>query len=79
MGRAFELLLSREATAEEIAILVELYRRHRSEYAADPGAATALLKVGERPPVNDLPAEDLAATTSVTRAILNLHETLMRY
>jgi hypothetical protein len=79
IGRAYELLLARPARPEEVEVLQALYDRHRSEYAADPAGAAALLKVGERPAPADLPVEDLAATTSVMRAILNLHETLVRY
>ena len=36
------------------------------------------LRIGERPAAKDVPAAELAAWTSVARAILNLHETITR-
>ncbi|MCL6551693.1 MAG: DUF1553 domain-containing protein [Firmicutes bacterium] len=79
IARAYELVLTRSPRPQELATLTALYERHRSAYAADPGAAAALLGVGQCPTPSDLPADDLAATTSVMRAVLNLHESLMRY
>ncbi|GIW89064.1 MAG: hypothetical protein KatS3mg108_3388 [Isosphaeraceae bacterium] len=79
IARAYELVLTRSPRPQELATLTALYERHRSAYAADPGAAAALLGVGQWPTPSDLPADDLAATTSVMRAVLNLHESLMRY
>ncbi len=77
--RAFTLLLSRVPRSEELAVLADLYTRHQADYAGDQAAAEALLNVGERPVPHDLDAIDLAATTSVMRVLLNLHESLMRY
>ena len=77
---AVRCALGRRPGAEERAILVGLVDRHRAHYRAAPAEATALLKVGELPiPAGSAgdPAE-LAAWTSVARAILNLHETITR-
>ena len=41
-------------------------------------AAAALIHVGDRLPAADLPPAELAAWTSVTRVLLNLHETITR-
>ena len=49
-----------------------------SQYRADPAAAEALLKTGERPAPADLDRAELAAWTSVARVLLNLHETIAR-
>ncbi|HEY2841947.1 MAG TPA: hypothetical protein VGJ26_22500, partial [Pirellulales bacterium] len=66
-------------TAQEIALLAALYEKHRAQFVADPAAADQLLATGEWPAPKDLERAELAAWTSVTRAILNLHETITRY
>ena len=55
-----------------------VYRKHLEEYQRDAVAAAALLKIGDRPAVNDIPPAEFAAWTSVARVILNLHETITR-
>jgi hypothetical protein len=44
----------------------------------DPDAAKALLQNGESKPGTDQKPGELAAWTSVTRTLLNLHETITR-
>jgi hypothetical protein len=75
---AYRLALCRPAQPEEVRLLSDLYERHRREYQADRKAAEALLHVGQRPVPADLPPDELAAWTSVARAVLNLHETITR-
>jgi hypothetical protein len=75
---AFRLALARPAQAEEVQLLTQLYERHRQEYQADHKAANALLHVGQRPTPADLDLADLAAWTSVARAVLNMSETITR-
>jgi mono/diheme cytochrome c family protein len=75
---AFEQALLRKAEQRELDILAPLYQKHLKQYQADPAAAAALLKTGDRPPPKDLDAAELAAWTSVARVILNLHETITR-
>ncbi|MBL9123347.1 MAG: PSD1 domain-containing protein [Planctomycetaceae bacterium] len=75
---AFELALSRPIRAREAALLGELLGRHREQYRQDPAAAGELLKVGARPLPADIDPAELAAWTSVARAILNLHEMVTR-
>jgi hypothetical protein len=75
---AFREALQRQATAQERKILADLSQQHLQHYQANPKEAEALLKVGERPAAADQPRPELAAWTSVTRAILNLHETMTR-
>ena len=78
LQRAFERALNRAPRGAEQAVLLELLERHRAQYQAEPESARALLAVGSTPiPANSDPAE-LAAWTSVTRLILNLHETITR-
>ncbi|HUY35573.1 MAG TPA: PSD1 and planctomycete cytochrome C domain-containing protein [Pirellulales bacterium] len=76
---ALRQALGREAKPDEVAILVGLYEKHARQYAAAPAAAGELLQVGEAKPPTDAAATELAAWTSVARAILNLHETITRY
>ncbi len=75
---AFRQALQRAATAAEQKVLADLLVKHLAFYQANPTDAEALLKVGERPAAPDLSRPELAAWTSVTRAILNLHETITR-
>ncbi len=79
IDRAFRRALSRPAQPEEIAVLQALFEQHHAQFLADAAAATELLQVGAKPAPSDLPPAELAAWTSVTRAILNLHETITRY
>jgi hypothetical protein len=75
---AMRRLLARPARAAEKQLLADLHDRHLAEYRADAAAVTALLAVGAHPAPADLDAAELAAWTSVTRALLNLHETVTR-
>jgi len=78
LRRAFERSLNRPPRPAEQTLLLDLVERHRTQYQAEPDAARALLSVGSTPvPPQTEPAE-LAAWTSVTRLILNLHETITR-
>lgn len=70
--------LSRMPNDQEREILTELLQKHRREYAADRAAAEKLVATGLAPVAKDLDAAELAAWTSVTRAVLNLHETINR-
>ena len=75
---AFEKALSRKPLAEERKVLLGLYRESLAEFRKDPKAATELIHTGEAPVDPSLRAADLAAMTTVARAILNLHETITR-
>jgi hypothetical protein len=75
---AFREALQRDPTPAEAKVLAELHAQHLAHYRQDPAAAQALLKTGDHPVPADIPAPELAAWTSVTRAILNLHETITR-
>jgi hypothetical protein len=60
-------------------VLGELVGKHREQFRHDSEAAKKLLAVGARPQSADLDPAELAAWVSVARAILNLHELVMRY
>mgnify|MGYP003312709774 CR=1 FL=1 len=69
----------RKPHPEESKILKALYDRQLKRYTQSPQEANELLKVGLHPAGKEANPMDLAAFTSVTRALLNLHETITRY
>jgi hypothetical protein len=73
----FREAVSRPIKPAERDVLAELLAKHRTEYKADSKAAESFLKVGAKPaPAGD--AAELAAWTSVARAVLNLHAVITR-
>ena len=70
--------LCRKVASNESQLLTMLLGKHRAEYTVDGASADNLLAVGEYPIPGDLNRTELAAWTSVARAILNLHETITR-
>jgi hypothetical protein len=75
---AWHTALSRQPKPEELKVLSDLYAKHKAEYASDKKAADSLTAIGESPKPKDLDPTELAAWTSVSRTILNLHETITR-
>ena len=75
---AWRQALLRPVQPREVEVLVRMYEKHLAEYQKDSSAAEALLKIGEYPTPADMNHTELAAWTSVARAILNLHETVTR-
>jgi hypothetical protein len=74
----YHRVLSRPAKPAEKKLLSELFDKHRSEYVADKAAAKKLLAIGDAKPPSELDPAELAAWTSVSRVVLNLHETITR-
>ena len=75
---AWRTVLSREAKADEVALLLGLFKESAKEYAAHPEEAKKLLQVGLAPADASLDPLELASWTMVSRAILNLGETTIR-
>jgi uncharacterized protein DUF1553/uncharacterized protein DUF1549/cytochrome c len=75
---AIRRVLTRSPQEGEAELLEALYKKHRTEYEADPQAGRDLIAVGEWPAPGDIEPVELAAWTSVARALLNLHETITR-
>lgn len=71
-------VVSRPATPQELAVLLDLFRQQTARYATAPADAAELLSVGAAPLAKDLPQAELAGVTAVARAVLNLHETITR-
>lgn len=78
LWEAFQQLLAREPLEEEAGILLALLATHRQHFEAQPEEAARLAAVGTAPCPEDLALSEVAAWTSVTRALLNLHETVTR-
>ena len=75
---AMRRAVGRAATAKEAEILTSLFERSLKEYREDPKQADALITIGFSKPAAGVDLPELAAWTAVTRAILNLHETITR-
>lgn len=78
LGWAWRTVLSRPPTTAELNVLHDLLNADLQEYTADPDAASALLEVGMYEPPPSLDRIELAAWTSVARALFNLNETHTR-
>ena len=76
---AFRYALQRPPRDGETAILRDLYESHLAEYQEQLSEASALLQVGLTDVPEGMDVAELAAWTSVTRVLLNLHESIMRY
>jgi hypothetical protein len=74
----FMRALDREPNKEEADLLAKLYREEYGRYAANVVDAKDFLSTGEQPVPKDLNVSELAAWTSVSRVVLNLHETITR-
>ena len=75
---AFLQAVSRKPTPAERKILADLHKKSLAEFATQPQKAREFVRVGESPLATDVRPTDLAAMTTVARAILNLHETITR-
>ncbi len=76
--RGVMLVLGREASADEVAILADELRSQRDYFKGHPEAATAFVAVGESKPDESADEVELAAMASVARVLLNLDETLTK-
>ena len=76
---AFMRVLDRKPNQEELEVLNGFARKQINRYATNPADAGKLIGAGEWPVPKDLKAPELAAWTSISRVVLNLHETITRY
>ena len=74
----FRRALNREPEKAEREILKSLYSKNLERFSTHQTGAEQLLHVGETPVASELNKAELAAMALVTRAILNLHETIVR-
>jgi hypothetical protein len=75
---AWRTVVGRPAKIEEVALLQQLLEKHREHFTAHRADAEALVRVGMTEAPAALDAAELAAWTSVSRALLNLNETISR-
>jgi len=75
---AFRLATSRIPDATEQSVLRSLLTDARKDFSSDEAAAKKLLATGLTLTPNQAPPSELAAWTTVARAILNLNETTTR-
>ena len=75
---AFRQVSGRTATSAEVSVIIKLLQQHRLSFGENPESAAALLAVGYFQHSPELAISELAAWTSVARALLNLHETVTR-
>jgi hypothetical protein len=78
LQHAFRQAVSRSPDQLEMEALRSLLASSRQHYQADPHAALELMANGIAPVPTDLDPVELAAWTTVGRAILNLNETITR-
>ncbi len=78
LSRAMLLVVGREPTRHELALLTASLARHRSRFAAAPAEAGRLLAIGQSRPDPRLPAGELAAYAAVCSTLLNLDETVTK-
>jgi hypothetical protein len=74
----FNEALDRAPSPQEKAILVEVYRDNLKRFTTSPQDAKTFVSVGDSPVPERVKVPQLAAVTTVTRAVLNLHETITR-
>jgi len=79
IDKSFQWALTRKPTSQEKKVLIDLLAEQRARYQTDEASALALVQTGEKPVNPDLSVSELAAWTSLTRALLNLYETTARF
>lgn len=79
MDFAYRLAFSRTASRAEREVLLALLARQRARYSASAEEAQKLLAVGMRPVPPSFAKAEVAAWTSVSRALMNKHEFVMKY
>jgi len=75
---AFLRVVGRYPSSQEVQVLLGGLERTRKAFAGDPGAASALLAVGESQAEPSLNPVELASWTLAVGTLLNLEETLTR-
>lgn len=76
---AYQRVLTREPNPNEQAVLTEFLEAERDRFSDAPEDAGALITSANFTPSDQVQNTELAAWTSLTRALLNLHETITRY
>lgn len=75
---AYRHVLMRDPSDFELQTIKTLYDQHAEHYASHTTEAVELIGLGHTPASKDYSAAEIATWTSVTRVLLNLHETITR-
>jgi hypothetical protein len=78
LTRAMLLVVAREPTPGELALLMQSLKRHQARSAAAPEDAARLLAIGQSRPDPRLSVGELAAYTAVCSTLLNLDEAVTK-
>ncbi len=78
LGLAFQLVIGRKPTQDELNVLERSLSYHETRFKGEPAAASALLEVGNSAVDSHLDPAKLAAYTSTVSLILNLDEAIMK-
>ena len=76
---AYRRVLARPPSPRERASLEKFHATQLAAFRERPADARAFVSIGARPLPTDLDPVELASWTAVTRALLNLNETIVRY
>ena len=79
LEKIFSLALTRKPTKSEQDVLLGHLNEQRERYKDDEKSALELLSTGVKPVDKSIKPSELAAWTSVSRAMLNLYETTARF
>ena len=74
----FRLATSRAPKPAEIKELKTLFQEEKNRFEQDPEAALKLIRIGEYPVIERIPATELAAYTVLANTILNLTESIQK-
>ena len=75
---AFKRILCRDATADEVEVLLQYYREEQQRFQTNKLEADKFLQAGEAPHKAGIPTVEHAALMAVIHAIYNLEETTTR-
>ncbi|MDE0839642.1 MAG: DUF1553 domain-containing protein, partial [Kiritimatiellae bacterium] len=75
---AYHQAFSKAPDKEAVTIFDSVYQTHRAHYLENTQLANALVRVGDSTAGHDLDVVDVAAWTSVSRVMFNLHEFIAR-
>lgn len=79
LDSAYFRILMRKPSEQEKEIVGEFLKRESARFEADPASASEFLGDSHLESDPAIPFTELAAWTSVSRALLNLHETITRF
>ena len=78
LERAFQLVLQRTPSAQEVRVLERVLANHRDRYRDAPDGAAAVARNGQLLAASDQDAVEVASWTAVARVLLNLGEAITR-